>query len=256
MNPYFTLFGKQIPYYGLLFMGGILLGGVLAVLHSSKRGIKKIDVVYSACFAGIGGIVGAKLLSIITSLQYIIEYSPSFVDVISNGFVFYGGLLGGFGGLAIYCKAFKLPLVDYMDVFAVCVPPCHAIGRIGCYLSGCCFGIPYDGLFSVVYNNPIDINTPKGIPLLPVQLIEAVCLLALFVILEILFFKSKRKGVVASVYLIAYAVIRTVIEFFRGDRARGLLFGVSTSQIISVLIIVAVVAVMVYTKLKSNKKDV
>ncbi len=252
MSSYFTLFGKQIPYYGLLFMGAILVGGVMAVLHSSKRGIKKWDVVYCACFAAIGGIIGAKLLSIITSIKYIIEFKPSFVDVMSNGFVFYGGLLGGFGGLAIYCKVFKLPLLKFMDVFAICVPPCHALGRVGCFLSGCCYGIPYDGVFSIVYENPIDINTPKGIPLLPVQMIEAICLLVLFVVLEVLFFKCNKKGVVAAVYLLGYAIIRFVLEFFRGDLARGLILGISTSQIISILVVIAVVAVILYMNIKKK----
>ncbi len=254
MNPYFTLFGKQIPYYGVLFMGAILIGGVVAVLHSLKRKLKKIDVIYCACFAAVGGIIGAKLLSILTSIEYIIEYKPSFFDVISNGFVFYGGIIGGFIGLAIYCKVFKLPMLDFMDVFAICVPPCHAIGRIGCYISGCCYGIPCDGVLSVVYNSPVDINTPKGVPLLAIQLIEAICLVVLFVVLEIMFFKSKKKGLVSSTYLIAYAVIRFVLEFFRGDLARGLIFGISTSQIISILIVLIVVGIIIYRMVK-NKKD-
>ncbi len=255
MNPYFTLFGKQIPYYGLLFMGAILIGGAMAVLHSSKRRIKKSDVVYSACFTAVGGIIGAKLLSILTSIEFIIKFKPSFLDIMSNGFVFYGGILGGFGGLAIYCKVFKLPLLKFMDVFAICVPPCHALGRVGCFLSGCCYGIPYDGPLSVIYQNPVDINTPKGIPLLPIQLIEAVCLLALFVALEIVFFKTKKNGIVSAVYLISYAVIRLVIEFFRGDIARGLIFGISTSQIISILIIVAVISVIVYLSVAKRKNE-
>ncbi len=255
MNAYFTVFGRNIPYYGLLFTLALVLGGGIAVLHCKKRNIEKFDMVCSACFAGIGGIIGAKLLSILTSIKYIIQFKPSFIDVISNGFVFYGGIIGGFFGVLTYCKIYKLSLLDFFDVFAICVPICHAIGRVGCFISGCCYGIPYNGVISVTYTNPVDINTPIGVPLLPIQLIESACLIFLYIALEILFFKVPKKGVITCTYLIAYSVIRTTLEFYRGDVARGLLLGISTSQIISIIIVFIVIGTLIYNFVKNKKRE-
>ena len=93
------------------------------------------DIVCAAVFAGILGIVGAKLLFVLTSIDYIIEYKIPFTEIVKNGFVFYGGLLGGVFGLWLYCKIYKLPLKCFTDVFAVSIPLGHAVGRIGCFLS-------------------------------------------------------------------------------------------------------------------------
>ena len=242
MSPYFTIFGRQIPYYGLLFMLGFFAGAVTALPRGKKYGIKKLDVVLAACFAAVGGLAGAKLLSVLTSIEYIIEYNLSFIDVMQNGFVFYGGLIGGVLGLFAYIKIYKINFFAMFDIFAVSVPLGHAIGRVGCFLSGCCFGIPYDGPLSYTYETSIDPNTPIGVPLLPVQLIESFCLLVLYAVLEVLFAKTSRRGISLVVYMAAYSVIRFTLEFFRGDIIRGFLFGLSTSQWISLAIMLCAAA--------------
>ena len=251
MKPYFNIFGKQIPYYGLLFAFGLILGGLTAMMRASKRTVKKSDVLCAAVFAGIFGILGAKLLSIITSIDYILEYKIPFLDVMKNGFVFYGGLIGGFLGLWLYCKIYKLPLKNFADIFAVSVPLGHAFGRIGCFLSGCCFGIPHDGFLSVVYTESVNPNTPIGVPILAIQLIEAIILLLLYFVLLLLYYKEKTIGICAIVYVAGYAIIRFILEFFRGDEERGAILGISTSQIISICLIITVCFIVVYQKLIS-----
>lgn len=254
MNPYLNIFGKQIPYYGLLFTFGLIIGGATALVRSKKRKLNTFDVLCAAVFAGIFGILGAKLLSVITSMDYIIEYKIPFINVIKNGFVFYGGLIGGFLGLLLFCKIYKLPLIDFADVFAVSVPLGHAFGRIGCFISGCCFGIPHSGFLSVIYTQPVDPNTPVGTPLLAIQLIESVALFLLYIVLVILYYKGKSVGVCSAVYVVTYAVLRFTLEFFRGDAARGFLLGVSTSQIISVYLILAMIIVFIYWKILKKAK--
>ena len=253
-NPYLNIFGKDIPWYGILFAVGLVVGGLASSIRGRKRKIDRFDSVVGACFAGIGGLFGAKLLSIFGSVDYIAFYKIPFVQVIQNGFVFYGGLIGGFIGLVIYCKVYKESYTDYLDIFAVSVPLGHVFGRIGCLIAGCCHGMPYDGWLSIIYNNPLDTSTPAGTPLLAVQLIESFSLLILYIILEIVFYKTKKKGLPTCLYIIGYSAIRFTLEFFRGDGARGggFIFGMSTSQLISVLLVSTMVVTLIYLYLKKK----
>ena len=147
MYPYFL--GKEkIPMYGVCFIVGIVASLLMLLFYVRKRSdkVKKDDALYSACFALVGGILGAKLLSILTSINVIRENNIGFVDVIKNGFVFYGGLIGGFIGYFIYGKAYKINVLDLTDEGSQVLPLGHAFGRLGCFFSGCCYGVNYKKL--------------------------------------------------------------------------------------------------------------
>lgn len=232
------IFGKQIPLYGIFFYIGVLAAAVVAVFICKRRSLPKYEIVYSAIFTMIGAVIGAKLLFLIVSLKEIIEEQIPLMAVIKGGFVFYGGLLGGVIGLFIYVKMFKMSLSSFLDVYATVVPVGHAFGRIGCFFAGCCYGIHYDGPGACVYTETVG-QTPLNTPLLPVQLIEAACLFVLFAVLLIVYFKAKNRGIIGGIYLMAYAVIRFVLEFFRGDAERGSFLFLSTSQWISVAMLTA-----------------
>ncbi len=247
------MFGKDIPYYGVLFMLGLFVGAAAAIPRGKKYGVKKLDILLAACFAAVGGIVGAKLLSVLTSINIIIEYKLSLIEIIQNGFVFYGGLIGGIAGLFIYVKVFRLDFFVVFDIFAVSVPLGHAMGRVGCFISGCCYGIEYDGLFSFTYTQSVDLNTPIGVPLLPVQLIESFSLLCLYGVLEIMFRKVKISGVCLLTYAAAYSVIRFALEFFRSDVIRGFWLGLSTSQWISIALFVCAAALLAFLILRARR---
>jgi len=248
--------GKEIPLYGLFFFIGVFVAAGIAALICKKRGIAIFDLVCSAVFTLIFAIVGAKLLFLIVSMDTIIEIfsvpGVSIMDKISvvlkGGFVFYGGFIGGFAGLMVYCKAFKEKLWKYLDVYATVLPLGHAFGRVGCFFGGCCYGMPYDGIFSYTYEGPLIGQTPIGVPLFPVQLFEAGCLVLIFSAMMVIFFKTKEKyHLTVFGYLASYCVVRFVLEFFRGDKERGGLLFLSTSQIISILIALVTAFYIVWT---------
>ncbi len=233
MTNVITLFGREIPLYGLFFYLGILLAAVVALLICKKGGLSKWEIVYSGIYSMIGALIGSKLLFILVSLKTIIEMKLSFEAIIKGGFVFYGGLLGGVLGLLIYVKQYKMKFSDFADIYSVCLTLGHAIGRVGCFFAGCCYGIPYK--YGYTYTDTHGI-TPLGVPLLPIQLIESACLLALFfVLLTVYLRKNPKKGTCTGIYILSYSVVRFVLEFFRGDVERGNLWLFSTSQWISIL---------------------
>lgn len=255
INSYgFKLFGKEIPYYGILFILGFTIAVIISLYNTKKLNIKKSEVTYAGIFAGIGGIIGAKLFSIVTSIKYIIKYDLSLVQIMQNGFVFYGGLIGGILGLFIYCKAYKLSFHDYCELFAPGLPLGHALGRIGCLFSGCCFGVEVNSGFSVMYKISHNPNTPLNTLLLPVQLIESICLVLIFVACEIEVLKVPQKKLSAYTYIFSYSIIRFILEFFRNDLERGV-YILSTSQYISIVLFIgAMVCFVLDMKNRCNSK--
>ena len=247
------IFGKEIPLYGLMFYIGIACAALVAALICKRKKIERYDLVCAGVYTMIGALIGAKLLFIIISLDDIIKYDIPFEYVLKGGFVFYGGLIGGILGLFIYAKQFKESFVQMGELFATVLPLGHAFGRLGCFFAGCCYGIPYDGPFSHTYHNVLG-DTPTGVPLLPIQLIEAICLVIIFGVMMVLYFRSKEKyGNAPITYLMIYSALRFVLEFFRGDEARGRFLWLATSQWVSIGLMAAAILVLVLRHQRKKK---
>lgn len=246
---------QKIPTYGVCFFIGIIAAVIFAILLVKKSSIKFDDLAYSTSFALIGGIIGAKLLSILTSIDLIIKYNLDIVYIIKHGFVFYGGLIGGLLGYVVYAIIFKVSILKLLDIAAACLPIGQVFGRIGCLCAGCCFGRPTNLPIGVVYTNPISQSTPANIPLLPTQIFESIYCLIIFVILQILYRKFKEdKGIITTIYAISYGVCRFINEFFRYDAERGFVGILSTSQFISLILIIVGVAFLFIKKTTYYKK--
>lgn len=248
MHSMFSLFGIQIPAYGTMIALGIVLANVLAWLRLRRLGLDYNDFLIMEAYAVLGGFIGAKLLFLIVSAGQI-EWSRLFSDVtylnlvMRGGFVFYGGILLGAPSIFLAGKLHKIDVLRYLKVVIFMIPLIHGFGRVGCFLAGCCYGIPYDGILAVTF--PEGGMAPSGTSMFPVQLVEAICLLVLAATLYFLEIRGRgRYGLI--VYLSVYGVLRFVLERFRADRARGSFLWFSTSQWISIAMVLAAVAGFVY----------
>ena len=247
----YNVLGKEIPAYGVLLCLGAALACLVALLICKRKDIPRWEIVYSAIYTFVGAFVGAKLLFLLIILPTAIREHIPFLDLWMGGFVFYGGLIGGVLGLWFYGKHFKEPVAPLAECFAAVLPLGHALGRVGCFFGGCCYGKPHDGWLSYTYeaDKVISADTPVGIPLLPVQLIEAFFLLCIFAVTLTVYLRTgKRTGYTVAVYILLYAPLRFILEFFRYDSIRGVLF-FSTSQWIS-LALLALVGVYLWRKLR------
>lgn len=250
MYPTIQIFGREIATYALFAAAGIL--AVLAWLFaaSSRRKLPPENAVITGLVSCIGVFLGGHVLYTLTNLpNMILAFShynafPDFWTFIQHllslmgGMVFYGGLLGGIAAAWVYMRIAKLNIPAYADLFAPAVPLFHIFGRVGCFFGGCCYGIEWPGGF--VYTHA-PIPEANGVARLPVQLIEAGWNLLLFLALACLLYKGLCRGILFYVYLFCYAPARFILEFFRGDTLRGIWFGLSTSQWISLLLILAAV---------------
>ena len=254
MNPYIIEIGKfAIRWYSVL----ILIGAAIAIMLTEKEGKKlgiKTDFIFNMAFwAIIFGFIGARIYYVAFNWSY---YSAHFSDIFKiweGGLAIHGGILFGLIWIIIYTKKYKLPTIDYFDVAAVVVPLGHAFGRVGCFFGGCCYGMPYSGKFAVVYTQT-DGMTPLNQPLFPIQLLEAILLLLTFFCLFIVFMKKPNKrGMPTFLYTIVYSLMRFSLEFLRGDKERGIIGFLSTSQIISISILIASITIFIFIKKKRQK---
>ena len=252
--PYFTILGRQIPLYGICFYIGIFVAALVALFICTRKHTAWYDVAYSGVYAMIGAMIGAKLLFFMVSFRQIIAENIPLIAMIKGGFVFYGGLAGGILGLLIYAKQFRMQIGKLFEIYATVLPLGHAFGRLGCFFAGCCYGIPYNGTFSCTYSVSIG-NTPTHTPLLPIQLIEAIGLIAIFVLLLTVYLKTEEKcGNTPVLYCILYPILRFTLEFFRGDTERGRLGYFSTSQWVSLFILLCASFCLIQKIRKRRKK--
>lgn len=252
------IFGRSIPTYSLC----AVLGGVFLALYfflqtgSPRKGFVKVecqDMLFMLVYAGVAAFIGAKLMFIVTSVDFTWYDDKTLSDnlmiwlilIITGGIVFYGGLMGAVLGAFIYAKKFSVPYSEIFDLGLTGVPLFHAFGRIGCFLAGCCYGMEYHGAFAVVYPEGNMGGAPSGVELLPIQLIEAAANLAIWVFLAAVYRKTKRRWFSSGLYLVSYGVVRFILEFFRGDMIRGHLFMLSSSQIVSIFAVGAGILLIV-----------
>jgi phosphatidylglycerol:prolipoprotein diacylglycerol transferase len=228
--------------YGLMIDIGLVAGIAIAVLHSRKYSLKPPDVLFASLFGCVGLLIGAKLLYIITLIPPLVTHwrqvsqNPApLVPLLVGGFVFYGGLLGAVAGIYIYCRRYRLAFLSMMDIITPSIPIIHGFGRLGCFFAGCCYGIPYSGPGHIIF--PHSGIAPGGIALFPTQLLESGMNFLAGVLLLLYAKPGRRPGKVSGIYIVYYAVTRFLIEFLRGDAGRGFLFGISTSQWISIVLL-------------------
>ncbi|HHX37574.1 MAG TPA: prolipoprotein diacylglyceryl transferase, partial [Clostridiaceae bacterium] len=151
-----------------------------------------------------------------------------------GGLIFWGGFIGGLILILIFLKRFEINVLNALNMSSAPLALAHGFGRLGCLSAGCCYGKPMEGGI-VFHNSPV---APNHVPLVPTQAIEAGFNFILGICLIILSSKERAKPYLANIYLFAYPLFRFIIEFYRGDDVRGFLFGVSTSQWISLLVLV------------------
>ena len=217
-------------YLFCAFTGFVVMTCAYIMLMSSKK--YDIEQSMKILLTSIWGmLIGAKIFGILTEIYRNIVNGEkvTFKVVRDTGIVFYGGL---FGVLII----FMICLHSKHCVLAVCIPLFHSIARVGCFLSGCCFGKNYRGIFSINYITTIDGNINESIRF-PVQLVESVFEFLIFLyLLKLLSSEQWREEKILMKYLGLYSIVRFILEYLRGDVRRGIICGVSFSQCISVFI--------------------
>lgn len=252
-NNLLTIGPITVHGYGLMIAIGILAAYLTAEFRAKKMRMEHERVFSLTVWGLVGGIVGSKVLYYITIAGKIIE-NPKLLLDFANGFVIYGGIIGGVLAGFLYCRKYKLNFLQYFDLVIPSVALAQGFGRIGCTLAGCCYGIETTSPVSIVFKNSE--FAPNGVHLVPTQPISSFLDFLNFFALIIIAKRTKANGQVAGFYLIFYSVGRFILEFFRGDLIRGGFWGLSTSQWVSFLTFAAGLAIVAIGARVARKKNV
>lgn len=246
MHPILFEFGNfKIYSYGVMVALGFLIAIYLASREAQRQGVASQQVFDIGLYALLFGIAGARALHVFLDFRYYLARPLDIIMINRGGLAFHGGLLAGTIGAWFFIRRNSMPLWKVADIIIPYVALGQAVGRIGCFLNGCCYGTP-------TYL-PIGIRLPGHILRLhPSQLYSSIFLLLSFIVLKKIYQKKKTDGVVFFSYLAIFSSGRFFIDFFRGD-LRGVLFGLKTSQLISIGIFFASFASFVFLKFRRER---
>jgi phosphatidylglycerol:prolipoprotein diacylglycerol transferase len=221
-----------LPTYGFLVSTGVLIGIWVSVRNSRRLGIDGEKAWNLGILVVLCGIMGAKILYVINDWSYYSTYPGEIfsLETLQAGGVFSGGLLAAFAAAAWYVWRNHLPPLGACDAFAPGLALGHAIGRLGCFAAGCCYGKPTHHFWGVTFTNPLVERAGMpldrlGVPLQPTQLFESAVELANFFVLMWLLKRRKFHGQIIGSFIFLYGFARFFLEYLRDDPGRGSVFG-------------------------------
>jgi phosphatidylglycerol:prolipoprotein diacylglycerol transferase len=233
----FHLGSVSVNWYGVLVALAFLTGLWTASRRSPRDCIAPERIADFGPWAIIGAIVGSRALYVISYWREDFSGKPPWeiFMIRHGGLVFYGGLIGAALAGILFARLKKLPLWKFADVLAPSIALGFAIGRIGCLMNGCCYGRHCDLPWAIRF--PSD-HATHGDPVHPTEIYDSLWGFGLYLALAWLHRHKKFDGQVFGVFLVAYAVLRSYVEFYRGDYAPEKLFGSLTpAQVASVVVL-------------------
>jgi phosphatidylglycerol---prolipoprotein diacylglyceryl transferase len=242
MHPILFQLGSLTIYtYGVLVATGVVVGLWYARRQAPRAGLDPEKTWNMGIYAVLMALLLAKVWLVFGSWDYYMAHPREIVSIATfqSGGTFYGGVLGAILTIVLYSIVRKMPLISVLDVFAAALPLGHAIGRLGCFAAGCCYGKPTALPWGVRFTNPAAAQvagTPLDVHLHPTQLYEAGAEFVNFLVLVWVGARQRFKGQILGTYLLLYGAERGTIEFFRGDPGRTMLFrdSLSLMQLVSI----------------------
>ena len=252
----FHLGSFPVHSYGVMIALAFLFGLWTATLRARREKISSEIIADVTLWIMIGTIVGASAVYVTTYWQDEFAGQPfSEIFMIQHGgLVFYGGLIGATIAGIVYLRWKKLPLWKIADVLAPSIALGSVFGRIGCLLNGCCYGRACDLPWAISFpaDNPLH---PPTTPVHPTEIYDALLNLGLYFFLAWLLRRKKFDGQIFATYLIGYAVIRSFVEYFRGDYdVAHHHFGLTPGQVVSVPIFFAGLALAAVLSRRVQKR--
>jgi phosphatidylglycerol:prolipoprotein diacylglycerol transferase len=259
--PGFDLLGRNLgPFtlhsYGVLLAIAFVTGLWVASRQAKAAGLDPARVTDMAVYVLIAGLIGAKVLLVVVEWSFYARNPRELLSILQSGGVFYGGLIGALPVAWWYARKHALPAWRTADALAPAVLIGQAIGRLGCFCAGCCYGklaeVPWAVTFRDSYASRT-VGTPLDLPLHPTQLYESLATLVIFFVLVRMTPRKRFDGQITLAYIFFYALARFVIEYYRGDAVRGTVMGLfSTSQFIALLMALGAVLLLPYV-VKRNR---
>jgi len=261
----------HVPAYGVMAVIGYFVGMYFINREAMRNLIKPIVIQSLSMWIIVGMLIGARIWYVWENWH---QFAPDFISIFKlweGGMVFYGGFIGGFAGGILFIKMAKLPLSKVMDITAPGIAIAISIGRIGCFLNGCCYGKVTGSCIGVTFPSrwfpPVYLDhiqrgligseVQQSLPVIPTQLISTLNLFIIFLILWKIRRKRVFNGFLFTLFLGLYGLHRFVIDFFRQYSGNALILKYLTlSQVLSIFMMTTsiVVILIAYKKKRYQKK--
>jgi len=229
----------KVHWYGILMAVGLVAGFWTASRRGLRDGLNPETLTDLVLWLMLGAIIGARAWHVISYWREDFA-GKSFWAIFKlneGGLVFYGGLIGASLAVILYTRVKKLPLRKIADILSPSVALGSAFGRFGCLMTGCCYGRQCDLPWAVRFSAD---HASKGLAVHPTQIYDSLLNLGLYVTMAWLYRRKKFDGQVFAVFLMSYAVTRSLVELFRGDYPAGHLHGgLTPAQLVSIVIFLA-----------------
>jgi phosphatidylglycerol:prolipoprotein diacylglycerol transferase len=231
----------NIRWYGVMVVLAMMVV-VLWLVLEIRRGAKfPYDTLFTAALIAIpSGIIFSRLLHVVDMWGYYSHYPGEIVG--GSGLTIYGAILGAMLGIWIYSRFSKFRFGYFADLVAPGVLLAQAVGRVGCTINGCCYGLPTSLPWGVVYTNP-ESYAPLGVAVHPTQIYEIIYLLIIFGVVYSLRGRLKPEGSLFLVYISFYSLWRIGIDFLR--EGTPFLFGLHQAQVIGIIVLAIAVPILV-----------
>ena len=231
----------NIRWYGIMIALGVLAAILWTIREVRREGKLSSDTVITVALIGVpAGVIFSRLLHVIDMWDY---YSQNLGQIIGGeGLSIYGGIIGGALAIWIYSRFSKLQYGYLADIVAPALILAQAVGRVGCTINGCCYGIATSLPWGIVYTHPDSYGLP-GVATHPVTVYEIIYNLIVFGVLLKLRGRLKPDGSVFLVYLALYAVWRLGSDFLR--EGTPFLFGLHQAQVIAIIVLAVTIPLLI-----------
>ncbi len=252
----FSIGPLTLHTYGLFVALGFFVGLTVTTKLAKAEDINPQQVMDMGFIIILSAIIGSRALYVLMNASYYTRAPLDMFKIWEGGLVFSGGIIGVVLTMLWYIKRHDLPLGKIADLWAPAIAIGQSLGRIGCFMAGCCYGRPTDSFLGVTYTHPHCL-APLGEKLHPVQLYSSISGLIIFLAVMLLYKKRKFEGQVFLWLLIMHSTARLALEKFRGDD-RGLFLGsgMTLTQFVAIMILVISVGILMVAKAKRKNQDI
>jgi len=273
MRPILFRIGS-FPVSSYQFIGiiGVILGFVIFYYEAKRQSLNKSIIINVGIIATITGFIGAKIQHILFDgfFEIYLQKPVAMLKFWKGGYAVYGSVVFALPAIVLYLTLNREKVLKYLDAISYSLALGISLGRVGCFLNGCCFGnisvsplaltfLKSGDSARYQFNHSIIHHLGKvPYPVIPTQIISTISNFIIFLFLFLVVRKKyKKDGTVFGLWLALYAIFRFIIEYFRSDD-RGMFFGglLSTSQIIAVVaLIVGILLVYMPSGYDNNKSS-
>lgn len=256
MHPDLVTIGPfTLHTYGVFVALGFAAGVLVTIRLGKSQGVSAQQVMDMAFVMMLWAIVGSRAMYILMNLGHYVDHPLDVLKIWQGGLVFSGGMVAVAAAMVWYLRRSPLSFWKAGDLWAPAIALGQGIGRVGCFMAGCCYGKPTNLPWGVVFEDPQSL-APQGIPLHPTQLYDFLSGVLIFLILLMVGLKKRYDGQVFVWFLILHSTSRLITENFRGDD-RGILPGtqMTVTQGLAVLLLMAGVVALFFLRSRHDQKS-